>query len=55
MQETLDILRQQYESTEDFMEKMEIMSEIDDIEMKLGIKQIPKPLDSPYICEGCSA
>lgn len=55
MHETLNILKERYESAEDFMEKMEIMSEIDDIEMKLGIKSIPKPLDSPYVCEGCSA
>lgn len=55
MQETLDTLKKQLEEVEDFMERMEIMSEIDDIEMKLGIKQIPKPLDSPYVCEGCSA
>lgn len=55
MQQTLDILKKQYESTEDFMEKMEILSQIDDIEMELGVKTIPKPADSPYFCEGCGS
>jgi len=50
----IQVLRSQLESTDDFIERMEIQGKIDDLEIKSGEKIPPKPLDSPYMCEGCS-
>lgn len=48
-------LQTKLENTEDFMERMEIAGEIEDIQVRLGEKLPPKPIESDYECIGCSA
>lgn len=55
MEEQLNDLKEQLNNTTDFLEVMEIQGMIEDIEIRLGQRLPPKPPDSPYLCEGCSA
>lgn len=50
----LQALYAELESTQDFLERMELQEQIDDIKMATGDMLPPKPLDTPYSCEGCS-
>lgn len=51
----LEELQQELNGTEDFIERMDIQGRIDDLKIKSGEMVPPKPADSPYECEGCSA
>lgn len=53
--EELIVLKQQYEQTTDFMEKNEILSMIEDLEILHGIKLPSKPIDSDFECWGCGS
>ncbi len=48
-------LQSKLATTEDFMERMEIAGEIEDIQVKLGHKTPPKPVDSSFECFGCGS
>lgn len=48
-------LRDQLDSTTDFMERMELMDKIKDTEIQLGIKIPPKPEDTYFECVGCGS
>lgn len=39
----------------DLMEKMTVQDEIRELEISMGLREVPKPPDSPYECVGCSA
>lgn len=55
MDQDLNELKMKLESTTDFLEQMEIQSDIHDMELKMGLRLPPKPPESPYLCEGCSS
>lgn len=51
----LQALYAELESTQDFLERMELQEQIDDIKMKTGEMLPPKPITSDgYECIGCS-
>jgi len=43
------------QETDCFITKMELSGELEDLQVKHGLKLPPRPPESPYICEGCSA
>lgn len=55
MEEQLLELQHQYTLTDCFIERSELMGQIEDIEVRLGKRVPPKPPESPYLCEGCSS
>lgn len=42
-------------NTEDFIEKMDLQGQIDDIKMSIGDMIPPKPIEQDISCIGCSS